>query len=107
MSIPNIKFLEKKGQLFDEIINIVTKAIEINALCNRAFSDKKFDELERGELIASNYKKDLLELDNKIVTTIALHHPEASDLRELISYLKMGYELEKIISGLIKFSKKY
>jgi len=106
MSVPNMKFLEKKTQVFNEIVSVVSRAIDLNELCRVSFDTLDLTKLQEADVVAGGFKRELLELDNKIISVIALHQPEASDLRELISYLKMGYELDKIISGLLKFAKK-
>ncbi len=107
MSMPNIKFTEKKTQIGSDIHGVVNIAINLNKLCIDTFEQSNFAALEKSNEISHGYKKILTDLDNKIIAAIALHNPEAKDLRELIAYLKMGYEMEKVISGLVKFTNKF
>jgi phosphate transport system protein len=47
------------------------------------------------------------EIDNIIVTTLALYSPEAKDLRQLVSYLKITNELVRTGSNAKDFAKMF
>lgn len=47
------------------------------------------------------------EIDNNIITTLALHSPEAKDLRRMVSYLKITNELLRASSNTRNFIKGF
>ena len=47
------------------------------------------------------------EIDNMIVATLALYSPEAKDLRQLVSFLKITNELVRTGSNVKDFAKKF
>ncbi len=46
-------------------------------------------------------------IDNNIISTLALHSPEARDLRTMIAYLKITHELQKTSSNIKTVSKGF
>jgi len=76
--------------------------LSLNSLTNKDISQLKNIEItEKKLLIKSN------EIDNMIVTTLALYSPEAKDLRQLVSYLKITNELVRTGSNAKDFAKKF
>lgn len=46
-------------------------------------------------------------IDTKIIQTIALFGPEANELRDLIVYLKMTNEIDRIVDSIDKYCKRF
>jgi phosphate transport system protein len=96
--LQNIKVeIQKIGVDVIEALELSLKALknnDIEALKNIEITEKKL-------LIKSN------EIDNIIVTTLALYSPEAKDLRRLVSFLKITNELVRTGSNVKDFGKKF
>ena len=82
-----------------KVINIGDGLYEANALILSALADcdeAKFIEA-KGHIKNISSKTD--EIDNAIIKVLALYTPEARDLREVISYLKITNELSRACSS--------
>lgn len=101
---------EKKAKkIQDEIINVGEEIINSNSLildylgsCEDS-CDVTTIAKSRKMLETLNVKLD--KVDNDIVSLLALHSPEASDLRLMIAYLKVTNELSKAITNTRRLSK--
>lgn len=97
----------KLKSIKDEILRIGVEVVETLEVCLKALDDKKIEDLknvvvtEKKLLIRSN------EIDNIIVTTLALYSPEAKDLRQLVSFLKITNELVRTGSNAKDFAKTF
>jgi phosphate transport system protein len=97
----------KLANIKEEILKIGVDVIDslelsLNSLTQKNIGDLKNVEItEKKLLIKSN------EIDNMIVTTLALYSPEAKDLRQLVSYLKITNELVRTGSNAKDFAKKF
>jgi phosphate transport system protein len=97
----------KLQSIKDEIQKIGDDVIESLEISLKALKNKDIDDLknvgisEKKLLIKSN------EIDNIIVTTLALYSPEAKDLRQLVSFLKITNELVRTGSNTKDFAKKF
>jgi phosphate transport system protein len=97
----------KLQSIKNEIQKIGDDVIESLEICLKALKNKDIDDLknvgisEKKLLIKSN------EIDNIIVTTLALYSPEAKDLRQLVSFLKITNELVRTGSNTKDFAKKF
>ncbi|WP_419770797.1 MAG: phosphate signaling complex PhoU family protein [Candidatus Marinarcus sp.] len=86
-------YKDKLDSIKQEVTTIGEQVLRANEFALKALekNDTKLFTDARNELmtIAQTSNK----IDNLIVTTLALHSPEAKDLRELVSYLKITNEL--------------
>lgn len=101
------KYKSKLDEINKTIESIGHSLIESNKLILEAleFCDKKrFDE---ARLSLKNINKKTDEIDNKIVTTLALYSPEAKDLRDMVACLKITNELLRIASNTKNFIKGF
>jgi phosphate transport system protein len=95
----------KLKSIKEEIQRIGFEVVESLEICQKALIEKKIENLkdvtitEKKLLVKSN------EIDNIIVTTLALYSPEAKDLRQLVSYLKITNELVRTGANAKDFSK--
>jgi phosphate transport system protein len=97
----NLQSIKKK------ITNIGDGLVKSNELLLSALGDcdtKKFDE-------AKSYIKNISsktdEIDNDIIKVLALYAPEASDLRQVVAYLKITNELSRACSNTRSFIKGF
>ena len=102
-----VKYQEKLEIIKGSMSEIIDSIIGANALILETLEvcdDAKFDKAK--ELIKNvSHKTD--EIDRNIVTTLALHTPEAKDLRELVAFLKITNELIRASSNTRGFLKGY
>lgn len=97
----------KLQNIKDEISKIGVDVIHSLELSLRALEDKKIDDLENVEITEKKLLLKSNEIDNIIVTTLALYSPEAKDLRQLVSYLKITNELVRTGSNAKDFAKMF
>ena len=89
--------VEKLGLDIVEALEVCLKALnerKIENLKNVAVSEKKF-------LVKSN------EIDNLIITTLALYTPEARDLRRMVAFLKITNEIVRTAANTKDFAKMF
>ena len=97
----------KLQNIKDEISKIGVDVVESLELCLRALEDKKIDDLRNVQITEKKLLLRSNEIDNIIVTTLALYSPEAKDLRQLVSYLKITNELVRTGSNAKDFAKMF
>ncbi len=97
----------KLQSIKDEISKIGVDVINSLELSLRALEDRKIDDLKNVDLTEKKLLLRSNEIDNIIVTTLALYSPEAKDLRQLVSYLKITNELVRTGSNAKDFAKMF
>jgi len=98
---------EKLGEIRTEIISIGEGLLKANQLVVKALKscdETLFNDAKSQIKNVSNIVKDI---DNNIITTLALHSPEAKDLRQMVSYLKITNELLRASSNTRNFIKGF
>jgi len=97
----------KKQTIQEEILNIgnaVVEALEVSLNALKADDVSKLKDIDLSVKKITNKSNDI---DNLIVTTLALYSPEAKDLRELVSYLKITNELVRAGANTKTFAKMF
>ena len=97
----------KLQNIKEEISKIGIDVVNSLEISLRALEDKKIDDLKNVELTEKKLLLRSNEIDNIIVTTLALYSPEAKDLRQLVSYLKITNELVRTGSNAKDFAKMF
>jgi len=97
----------KLQNIKEEISKIGIDVVNSLELSLRALEDKKIDDLKNVEITEKKLLLRSNEIDNIIVTTLALYSPEAKDLRQLVSYLKITNELVRTGSNAKDFAKQF
>ena len=97
----------KLKSIKDEIQKIGVDVVEALEICLKALDDKKIEELKNVEITEKKLLIKSNEIDNIIVTTLALYSPEAKDLRQLVSFLKITNELVRTGSNAKDFAKTF
>ena len=90
-----------------EIQKIGVEVVEALEICLTALENKKIEDLKNVELTEKKLLLKSSEIDNLIVTTLALYSPEAKDLRQLVSFLKITNELVRTGSNVKAFAKMF
>ena len=91
----------------EEILKIGTDVIDSLELCLNSLTEKNIGDLKNVEITEKKLQIKSNEIDNLIVTTLALYSPEAKDLRQLVSYLKITNELVRTGSNAKDFAKMF
>lgn len=97
----------KLKSIKDEIQKIGIDVVESLEICQRALNEKKIEDLKNVEIKGKSLLVKSNEIDNMIVATLALYSPEAKDLRQLVSFLKITNELVRTGSNVKDFAKKF
>ena len=97
----------KLQSIKEEILNIGVDVIDSLELSLKALKDGNIDDLKNVDITEKKLLIKSNEIDNIIVTTLALYSPEAKDLRQLVSFLKITNELVRTGSNAKDFAKKF
>ena len=97
----------KLKSIKEEIQKIGLEVVESLEICQQALVEKKIENLKDVEITEKKLLLKSNEIDNIIVTTLALYSPEAKDLRQLVSFLKITNELVRTGSNTKDFAKMY
>ena len=100
-------YQEKSQQIKDEIKKIGVSILDANQESLLALKDNNIDAFQHIDLSVKKLVTKSNEIDNLIVTTLALHSPEAKDLRHLVSYLKITNELVRAGANTRSFLKTF
>ncbi len=103
-----LKVYEEKLKLIqDDILEIGHEVLETMEFCLRALQENHICDLGSVDLSEKKILAKSNDIDNNIVTTLALYSPEAKDLRHLVSYLKLTNELVRTGANAKDFAKKF
>ncbi|CAM3497101.1 phosphate signaling complex PhoU family protein [Arcobacter aquimarinus] len=97
----------KLKSIKEEIQKIGLEVVESLEICQQALVEKKIENLKDVEITEKKLLLKSNEIDNIIVTTLALYSPEAKDLRQLVSFLKITNELVRTGSNTKDFAKMF
>lgn len=97
----------KLNNVKTEIQQIGISVIEALEVCLKALNDRKIEDLSNVEISEKKILVRSNEIDNIIVSTLALYSPEAKDLRRLVSFLKITNELVRTGSNAKDFAKMF
>ena len=97
----------KLKSIKEEIQKIGLVVVESLEICQQALVEKKIENLKDVEITEKKLLVKSNEIDNIIVTTLALYSPEAKDLRQLVSFLKITNELVRTGSNTKDFAKMF
>ncbi|MDD2698482.1 MAG: PhoU family transcriptional regulator [Arcobacteraceae bacterium] len=98
-----LKYQEKLETIREQVIEIMSGLISANKMILDALKDCDKEKFENAKLFIKNVSNKTEEIDRGIVTTLALHTPEARDLREMVAFLKITNELIRAASNTRNF----
>lgn len=104
MNVQNPKFLEKRLEIRGKIKGVVLIAHSAHEMCLEGVTKRDVALLNGVGNAIFDLNEKIAEIDNSIVTAIALFGPEAGNLRELVAYLKISNELERISVAAKKYA---
>ena len=97
----------KREQIQSELIGIGDVIIESLNASLKALKDDDIKSLKAAEFSLKKLTSSSNEIDNLIITALALYQPEAKDLRELVSYLKITNDLIRAGGNAREFIKVF
>jgi phosphate transport system protein len=100
---------EKRDHIKEEVLFIGNSVIEALESSIKILKSDDVSALKDIDLSVKKLSTKSNEIDNLIVTSLALYSPEAKDLREMVSYLKITNELIRAAGnakGFIKIFRK-
>jgi methyl-accepting chemotaxis protein len=100
-------YQEKLGEIQDSIITIGDGLVKANKIIVEAIETCDIKKFNDAKSHIKNVSKKTNDIDNNIVTTLALHAPEARDLRKMVSYLKITNELLRATTNTRSFIKGF
>ena len=96
---------EKRNNIKKEVILIGNNVIDALESSLKILKSDDISALKEVDLSVKKLSNKSDEIDNLIVTALALYSPEAKDLREMVSYLKITNELIRAASNVKGFMK--
>lgn len=101
------KYEEKLVSIRGSVVEIINGLISANKTILEALEDCDSEKFELSKSFIKNVSNKTEEIDRAIITTLALHTPEARDLRELVAFLKITNELVRASSNTRSFVKGF
>lgn len=103
-----LKNYEKKfNEIKKNITDIGNGLIIANRLIAESLKDCNIEKFEEAKTYIKNISKKTNDIDNSIITILALYSPEAKDLRTMVSFLKITNELLRASSNTRSFVKGF
>ena len=100
---------------YEEILKLIKSEVEklgldiVEALevCLKALNERKIENLKNVEVSEKKFLVKSNEIDNLIITTLALYTPEARDLRRMVAFLKITNEMVRTAANTKDFAKMF
>ena len=102
-----VNFEEKLNEIKASITDIAEGLVIANKLILEALEGCDNEKFNLAKTHIKNISKKTNDIDNNIVKTLALHAPEARDLRNMVSYLKITNELLRASTNTRSFIKGF
>ena len=98
-------YQEARHQVRDAVLNVLEELATANKEGLEALKEMDEQKLEEARKLLKGTDKETENIDNDIVLIFAKYTPEARDLREMISYLKITSSLNRIRTNINNYLK--
>jgi len=98
---------EKRNNIKEEVLTIGNCVIDALEISLELLKNDDIPAFKGIDLSVKKLATKSNEIDNLIVTTLALYSPEAKDLREIVSYLKITNELIRAAGNVKEYTKVF
>ncbi len=98
-------YQQKVDEINDMMCKLAENVKEAEFLCKEAFETQNMDIFDEAKEKLKGFPSSAAEIDNEIVKALALYAPEATDLREMVGYLKITNELVNAASTIKSYIK--
>ena len=103
-----LKPYEDKLKLIkSEVEKLGLDIVEALEVCLKALNERKIENLKNVEVSEKKFLVKSNEIDNLIITTLALYTPEARDLRRMVAFLKITNEMVRTAANTKDFAKMF
>ncbi|PRM99896.1 phosphate signaling complex PhoU family protein [Aliarcobacter cryaerophilus] len=103
-----LKPYEDKLKLIkSEVEKLGLDIVEALEVCLKALNERKIENLKNVEVSEKKFLAKSNEIDNLIITTLALYTPEARDLRRMVAFLKITNEIVRTAANTKDFAKMF
>ncbi|WP_295420640.1 PhoU domain-containing protein [Sulfurovum sp.] len=99
------KYQEARHEVRSTVLAVVKRLAKANEEALKALEGSDENQLEEVRKTIKNITKETEKIDNDIVLIFARYTPEAKDLREMVSYLKITSEFNRIRSNINNYLK--
>ncbi|MEA3512039.1 MAG: PhoU family transcriptional regulator [Campylobacterota bacterium] len=100
-------YKEKLNEIRSELKNVLNGLVVSNELILESLKKCDIEKFEEAKQTINNSSQKTSAIDHDIITTLALHQPEARDLRTMVSYLKITNELLRATSNTRSYIKGF
>ena len=100
-----IRYRAERDKVRDEVIGVVESLREANKRALEALESSDAEALEKAREPIKNLSDKTEKIDNDIVRIFVRFSPEARDLREMVSYLKITSALNRIRTNINNYLK--
>ncbi|MCT7468811.1 phosphate signaling complex PhoU family protein [Aliarcobacter cryaerophilus] len=98
---------EKLKLIKSEVEKLGLDVVEALEICLKALNERKIENLKNVEVSEKKFLVKSNEIDNLIITTLALYTPEARDLRRMVAFLKITNEIVRTAANTKDFAKMF
>ena len=98
---------EKLKLIKSEVEKLGLDIVEALEVCLKALNERKIENLKNVEVSEKKFLAKSNEIDNLIITTLALYTPEARDLRRMVAFLKITNEMVRTAANTKDFAKMF
>lgn len=99
---------EKLANILRDMVELGNKALKLNQAILKTLEQGDIDNLKNIKLYSKkNWLADIAKIDTQIIHVFALYTPEARDLRQLIAFLKITNELDRIVNSSRSFIRDF
>ncbi|MGJ0356139.1 phosphate signaling complex PhoU family protein [Aliarcobacter cryaerophilus] len=98
---------EKLKLIKSEVEKLGLNIVEALEVCLKALNERKIENLKNVEVSEKKFLVKSNEIDNLIITTLALYTPEARDLRRMVAFLKITNEIVRTAANTKDFAKMF
>lgn len=101
------KYEERLHKIEKEIYELGRRVIEANKVIMHGLEKRDYKIFEGSSTILKNVDHSASEIDNEVVTVMALFTPEARDLREMVASLKITNEIVRAAVNTRRFIRNF
>ncbi|OQR41393.1 PhoU domain-containing protein [Arcobacter cryaerophilus gv. pseudocryaerophilus] len=98
---------EKLKLIKSDVEKLGLDIVEALEVCLKALNERKIENLKNVEVSEKKFLVKSNEIDNLIITTLALYTPEARDLRRMVAFLKITNEIVRTAANTKDFAKMF
>ena len=98
---------EKLKLIKSDVEKLGLDIVEALEVCLKALNERKIENLKNVEVSEKKFLVKSNEIDNLIITTLALYTPEARDLRRMVAFLKITNEMIRTAANTKDFAKMF